>query len=223
MKTMMMLVILLACSLLVTAPVLAMDFQFGLKGGVNRGQTDLENPPSDQDRSAIAALAGGLVFSFGFGGALGLDTDLLFVRKGVHTEVEYIYDGYTQGETTDWHLDYLTISPMLKLGGKGQSFSPYFLGGFELGILLSAKADELSWNGLPRVEWHNENDMKEYMESLAWAWTVGAGLEIPTDSVSLLIETRYVQGLTNILREENTGAWGEETSQGIYFFGGVRF
>ena len=105
MKMMVMLVILLACSLLATAPVLAMDFQFGLKGGVNRTQTDLDKPPSDMDRSAIFAPAGGLVFSFGFGGALGLETDLLFVRKGVHTEVEYIYEGYTQGETTDWHFD----------------------------------------------------------------------------------------------------------------------
>lgn len=218
-----MLVTMLGCSLLAAAPASAMEFQVGLKGGMNRVQTDLENPPSDQDRSAIATPAGGVVLSFGFGDAVGLDTDLLYVRKGVHTKSETFHEGYSQGQEADMHLDYLVISPLLKFGGRGQSFSPYFVGGVELGILLKATAEETSWNGLPRVTWHNEYDTKEYMEPVAWAWTAGAGIEIPTRTVSLLVETRFVQGLSNIWTEDHTGAWGEEKPWGFYFFGGVRF
>jgi len=218
-----MLVIILGISFLTAVPAMAVDFQFGLKGGVNRAQTDLEDPPSDQDRSAIAAPIGGAVLSFGFGGAIGVDADVLYVRKGVHTRHETFHEGYSQGEEADLHLDYLVISPLLKIGGGGQSFSPYFLGGIELGILLKANSQATTWNGLPRTTWNNEYDMKEFMESTALAWSVGAGLEIPTSSVSLLVETRYVQGISNIWTEDNTGAGGEETPKGLYFLGGVRF
>lgn len=217
------LVVGIGCIFWVGAPALAIDFQFGLKGGLNHIQTDLEDPPSDQDRSAISTPTGGFVFSFGFNDVIGLDADLLYVRKGVHTKSEQYYEGFSQGEEADLHLDYLAIAPLLKIGGKAESLSPYFIGGIELGILLDATSQSTSWNGNPRTTWEHEYDFKEYMRSTAWAWTAGAGVEIPTRSVSVLLETRYVQGVSNIWTEENTNAWGAEKPKGFYVFGGVRF
>ncbi|MBD3161984.1 MAG: outer membrane beta-barrel protein [Candidatus Eisenbacteria bacterium] len=201
------------------------DVQFGLKGGVNRAETTLENPPSDQDRSPVVGIGGGVVLSFGLGGSVGIDTDLLYLQKGVHTEALLAQqDDWESGIETDLALDYVVLAPLLRVGGRGESLSPYFFGGPELGYLVTATHTEAVWYGSPGSgKQENEFDISDYLESTAWGWAVGAGLEFPGESVSAFVEGRWAQGASNIWTKEHTQAWGEEKPRGVYLFGGLRF
>ncbi|MBU1701549.1 MAG: PorT family protein [Candidatus Eisenbacteria bacterium] len=201
----------------------AAEVQFGIKGGANRAQTSLDNPPSDQDRGAITGFGGGAVLTFGLGEVISLDTEILYLQKGVHTEAVLDDGNWAQGFENDFKLDYVTFSPLLKIGGQGKSFSPYFIAGPEISYLVKATANETYWYGSPSEKQKKETTLDEFMEELTWGWTAGGGLEIPTESVSIFFEGRYAQGLSNIWTQESTSAWGEEKPSGIYIFGGIRF
>jgi hypothetical protein len=216
-------VLLLGTCLAAATATEAAEVQFGLKGGANRAQTSLENPPSDQDRGAITGLGGGAVLTFDLGDVVSLDSEVLYLQKGVHTEVVFKDGNWAQGIEGEYRLDYLAFSPLLKIGGKGKSFSPYFIAGPEISYLLKAKITESFWYGDPSEKQENETSVDEFMEEIAWGWTAGAGLEIPANDLSIFFEGRYAQGLSNIWTEDNTSAWGEEKPKGIYIFGGLRF
>jgi len=199
------------------------NFQFGFKGGANRGRTDLESPPGDLARDEVFGFGGGAVVSVGLSPIVGIDTDLLYLRKGVHTEYYLDQGGFTTGVESDLDLDYVIFSPMIKVGGQGKSISPYFLAGPEMGVLVNSEITETTWHGSPNTKTENGYDVTDFMETVSWGWSAGGGLEFPTGGASVFVEGRYAQGVSNIWTDDHTGAWGEEKPSGIYFFGGVRF
>ena len=195
---------------------------FGLKGGINLARYQTEGGISDLEYSSLMRFGGGITLSWAVSDVVSIDTDFLYLQKGLRSEVLWDESGFYHGSEDETRLAYAVASPMLKIGGRGNSFTPYGLAGVEFGYLLSAELWSDSWNGNPDQSSENEYDIKDQLEEIAWGLTFGGGIEIPTGGASAFVEARYVMGMSNIWPSDYQ-TMGEQKSRDIYLMGGFRF
>ena len=123
---------------------------------------------------------------------LGVEADLLFIRRGAEAE----YDGHVD---TSWQLSYfelpVLVRVLLPLSGW---VDPYIAAGPRLGFLLSAKSTDT--NG-------NVRDEADGTSTLDVGFSAGAGALIHTGSrVMLSLEGRYDQSFMNRIDSVDTTA-----------------
>lgn len=213
--------ILLLCWL-IAAPAQAEQFSFGLKAGANLARFETDGGASDRNYGSLTRMGGGVVFSVGLSPVLSLDTDLLYMQKGLDSDAGYEQSGVYYSFVNELKLAYAVVSPMLKIGGRRDAVSPYFLAGGELGYLLDAKYTEESWMANPENAATNEYDIKDQLEEVALGLTFGGGIDIPTGGATVFVEGRYVLGLSNIWPSDYQ-TMGDQKSRDVYLLGGVRF
>ncbi len=90
---------------------------------------------------------------------------------------------------------------------------PYLYGGPNLGFLLSAKVAAVTPSGT------HEEDVKGDMRSTELGIAAGGGLQFGR----VLVEARYVQGLTNVLTDAAAASGTTLRNRVIKVIGGVRF
>ena len=168
-----------------TAP----GFGFGVKGGVlfssfREARTDYKNSGGWQ---------GGLFIGGHRAGALGLQTELTYAKRGAKT-------GST---TTDTYYLEVPLLLRMNLGSTNRNTGAivYFFAGPAADILLKAELEGI--------------DVKDQFKSLDWNVIAGAGVEISR----LLIEGRFNWGLANVLE----GPGNELKTQSFAILGGIRF
>jgi opacity protein-like surface antigen len=213
--------IILLMAVLVAVPVMAQEKQisFGVKGGVNMANLTYDPKPTKGPDNLIGLAAGG-VLSFNFSPSMSLDGEVLYIQKGYSATSE------SEGCTSDGKLKitYVSISPMLRFKVPGEGITPYFMGGAEFGILMSAKS-----TGTYECAGQSEDfnvDVKDSFSGSDMGLTFGAGVEFPTGGSALFVEVRYAMGLSDISKStdgmDDTNDSSSVKTKGIYLFGGLR-
>ncbi|MBM3317849.1 MAG: PorT family protein [Candidatus Eisenbacteria bacterium] len=210
-------------ALLLVVPVMAQEKQInlGVKGGINMANLSYD-PKPEEGSSSLMGLAGGMVLSFNLSPAASFDGEVLYIQKGASWDVA---DEECSGDT-DVKLTYISISPMLRFKIHSQSLTPYFMGGGEIGLLMSAKA-KASWTCQGESDDYEE-DVKDSFKSIDFGISFGAGVEFPMGNSGLFVEARYAMGLTDIGEDVEESTMQDEDegtikTKGIYLLAGIRF
>jgi opacity protein-like surface antigen len=215
-----MLIIPLILALAVPAAAIEKPINLALKGGVNWATFSHDGPESGNFDRGIFYGAGGTL-SFNVRPGLDLDADVLYLMKG--TKYESSGEDYSLEETA--HLNYLVCSPMLRFTPHSYGAGPYFMGGIEIGYLLSAEVEATTTD--PEGVHNQTSDIKDGLKNMDFGLAFGAGMEFPGQSVDFFLEGRYAFGLTDIHEdaagEDSFANSIEDRTRGLYLFGGIRF
>lgn len=193
---------------------------FGIKGGLNLASIDTDSQLSQAEYTGLTGFAAGGTFDFALSPGTALEVDLLYVRKGEHSELE-AQDGGT-GQMVlmrqDSKLDYLVLAPMIRLSMQRSGAYPYALLGAEIGRLLSATVYNLDANN----NTESEGDLDYMYSDMDYGLTFGGGLEFPTGGSAFFFEARYTLGLTGIEESQYSSVMTQK-NRGVYILGGMRF
>ncbi len=194
-------------------PAIAGSVVFGLKGGLDYSNLSWDSEESG-DSDYLLGFGGGLTLSTPIQESIGIDLDILFMRKGCKHE---FVSGMENGQTfeIETRLDYLIVSPLLRFSPGRGGAGIYFLGGPEAGYLL--KAEQTASLG----EQEDSLDNSESFKDLDFGISFGLGFQTaPSDGAGFFLESRYALGLMDI---NNTSEGGEVLTRGLYLLAGIRF
>jgi len=191
-------------------------FRFGLKLAPNLGWVS----PDSEDYERDGTVPG---FSWGFISDFTI-TENYFVGTGFNVnylngKVNYPFnmDIVEEGDTTNYNgtlsrkynLRYIELPVTLKMKtNKFNEFQFYGQIGFSLGFNVKAKAKDDFTYQVDGGEYESESDEREISDELTLlkgALVLGGGLEYYIDeSTSILVGITFSNGLSNILKGENT-------------------
>lgn len=160
----------------------------GFKLGASLGNLSIDGTTGDTDWTT--SFAGGGFVRFGLG-RLGIQPEILSVRKGAE------YDGATDEDDEALKIEYIAVPVLLHLPlTTGSSFSPYLIAGpefaFDIGCELTTGAGDFDCDSADFPD--GPFDRK----SIDIGLSAGGGLAFAMGPGALLVEGRYVWGLTNI-------------------------
>lgn len=221
-------VVLLVLVFAIAGPAVAQDraVSFSFKGGLNFADIDVEPVPFD-NISPWMRYGGGVGVGFQAHRNLSFDLDVLYMVKGQMSEV---HDTDSSGQLiwdfkNEMPLEYLVISPMLRIAPMGPGPGVYALAGAEIGVLLSSNFTR-EWT-YPEDETDVDMSMDNFLTDTNVAISLGAGFQVGgKQGAGLFFEGRYVIGLTDIyeaglLPGSQYPDMGWKTRD-IYVFAGVR-
>lgn len=220
MKKKLALVVLLALALALPAAASQKSVAFGIKGGIDYANLDYNSDSGDPEN--LLGFGGGITLSTMIQPSVGIDLDFLYIGKGA--KQEYRSGSSTESDvfTFETKLDYLVISPLLRLSPGRSGAGIYFLGGPEIGYLINATSTS-SRNGSEDLE----SDLSDDFKDLDIGLSFGFGFQsAPVNAPGLFIESRYALGLTDVDNDSNDAEIGYDAqvkTRGIYLFGGLRF
>ncbi len=152
-----------------------------------------------------------------------MEIEGLYIGKGA--------SGESNGTEYETHLDYIAVSPVLRIAPSIRHSGFYLLAGAEFAFLLGATSasGDGDLEGASTTS-SNERDIKDSLNDTDFGVCAGLGLQIGGEGqVAFTLEGRYVLGLTNIL---DTGIEDDHLpedsidpewkTQGIYVFAGLR-
>ncbi len=197
----------------------------GFKGGLNFANIAIDPEPDDGFETYLR-FGGGLSMMFSVNPNLAFDLDALYMMKGAKREYRSGNDLEDNTITYKTELDYITLSPMLRIipmpGGGG----PYILAGAEFGYLVRAKAKSDAGS----TENSNETDIKDDLKDIDIGINLGGGMQFPLgdEGKSFFVEAHYVHGLQEINEdpsEDELRVLGEDytwKNRAFYVFAGIR-
>jgi hypothetical protein len=94
-------------------------------------------------------------------------------------------------------------------------FSPYILGGVNLGILLSA-TNSITESGIS-----TDTDIKGGLNSVDFGFDLGAGAEFYAGPVITFLEVNYMLGIADVAANEPSGY--SQYNHGLEIRAGVKF
>jgi hypothetical protein len=181
--------------MLVAGTVTAADAQtIGFKVGPTFSKLDVDDDGGDEPET-LSSFGGGGFIRFGFAG-LSLQAEVLALTKGAKLS----FDDGTNSLEGKLKLNYIEIpvTAMFSLGS-----GPYLFAGpsvaFELGCEVELETDGSSFES-DCDEGEGDFSRKETDFSLHG----GAGFQLPIGPGHLLIEGRYIYGLTNLNEDDGT-------------------
>ncbi|MFH1144636.1 MAG: porin family protein [Candidatus Eisenbacteria bacterium] len=195
------------------------SISFSLKGGIDYANLNVENSDSDNP-DYLLGFGGGITLGTAISPAAGIDLDVLYMRKGAQEEFR---SGMDEGETITFEtkLDYVILSPLLRLAPAGSGPGIYFLGGPEFGYLV--KATSTSSHG----DSGYDVDIIDNYKEIDIGASFGMGFSTSTaGGAGFFVEGRYAMGFTDLVNEdyaEELGYTPTIKTRGIYLFGGLRF
>ena len=169
----------------------------GFKVGPTFSKLSFEDDTSneDEDTESLTSFGGGGFIRLGFAG-LALQAEVLAFTKGAQSTFD---DGTTEAEAK-FKLGYIEfpLPAMLSLGS-----GPYLFAGpsvaFEIGCEVEFEAEDVNVEGDC-----DEEDADSDRNKTDFSLHGGAGFQFPIGPGSLLIEGRYIYGLSNLNDDETT-------------------
>ncbi len=167
---------------------------FGLLGGLSLGNIvfDPDRPPVRRSFSTGGGL--GAFAEFDLSPTLALQARGMFVQKGVNlsgTLGDGVRGGYLDA-------DYIAVPLLLKYKPDLSGMRPYVMVGPELAFKTRVNATVTDAVFLAPGEEVSVEDFDNDIDSTDVALDFGAGLEIPSRHVAILIEAMYSWGLKNV-------------------------
>jgi hypothetical protein len=163
---------------LTAAPAAAQTI--GFKIGPTFSKLDIEG---DDTAETLTSFGGGGFIRFGLGG-LSLQAELLALTKGAEQEDTTIN---ATGKLKFTYIE-IPVTAMFSLGG------PYLFAGPSLGFEVDCEAELEGSGGSISSDCDGVVDTKKMDVSLHG----GAGIQFPLGPGALLVEGRYIHGLTNL-------------------------
>jgi hypothetical protein len=191
-------------TLVLGTPAAAQSVQGGIKGGVSfntldglsKAVTELSGVDVDQRTNWVL---GGFV-KFNMGSFFAIQPEVLYVRKGAKAAATGLLT-----ESVKFNLDYIDIPVLLRVQtGKSSGF--YVVGGPSFGINITAETETDS----------GTEDISDDINGNDTGIVVGAGFDL----AHILIEGRYTQSLSSILKDDNDPSIKNRTVSVLF---GVRF
>ena len=183
----------------------------GVKGGLSLGEVPNisggVDAASDILERRIGYTVGGFV-AIRLGNGFSVQPEALYTQKGVGADAP----AGTASSEFKLKADYVD-APVLGRITFGKGLRGYVFAGPSLNFLISAKAKS-GFSGTA-----SETDVSEGMESFEAAFVLGGGIEIGP----LLVEARWSEGLTNILKEGTSPAVPELKTRSLLMLAGLRF
>jgi opacity protein-like surface antigen len=191
---------------------------FGLLGGLSLGNIvfDPDRPPVRRSFSTRGGL-GGFV-EFDLSPTLALQARAMYVQKGANLSGalgDGVRGGYFKG-------DYVTVPLLLKYKPDLPRLRPYVMVGPEIGFKTHVEATVTDAAFLAPGEKRSVEDFGDDVDSTDVALDFGAGLEIPSRHVAILIEALYWWGLKNVDASPEAGESAVKTRTFLVNVG-VRF
>lgn len=191
---------------------------FGLLGGLSLGSIafDPDRPPVRRSFSAGGGI--GAFAEFDLSPTLALQARGMYVQKGVNLSGA-LGDGIRGGY---FNADYFTVPLLLMYKPDLPRVRPYVMVGPEIGFKTSVSASVTDAVFLSPGEDMAVDDFEENIDATDFALDFGAGLEIPSRHVAVLIEAMYSWGLKNVDATPEVGESGVKTRTFLVNVG-VRF
>lgn len=197
--------------------------QVTIKGGVNFANMLFEEKDEDIEDlidNGSPKLMGGLGFLIPISGAIALQPEVLYVRKG--SERNYTSAG--QSFTNNITYDYIDIPVLLRLSlgdTYGEGLGVFVNGGAYAGYALGGKSKNQTPIG--ETETKLSFDDQDEQQRLDFGFALGGGLTLG----NLLLEVRYVHGTNNLLDDDannsNDGGFSKLQHRGLNLMAGITF
>lgn len=193
---------------------------FSLKGGID--YATLETNATSDSPDNLLGFGGGISFGTAMTPNVAFDLDLLYVGKGASQEYR---DGNSLENSTitfETKLDYVVVSPLLRVSPGRSGAGIYFVGGPEFGYLVNATSVS-SKNGSEDFSTDLSDEFKEIDISINFGFGFQSG---PASGPGFFLESRYAYGLADIADSAGQSATSPEVkvnTRGLYLFGGMRF
>lgn len=138
---------------------------------------------------------------FEIGSRIALEVDILYFRKGVKFKgtINAPEMGYNGSFDMRNFVDEISLPVLLKLKLFPGS-TPYVLGGGEIAYVLSNKAKYSISDESTGLTLSGSEDLKESTKEIDYGLVFGAGFELNTGIMALMIEGRYHMGLANVTK-----------------------
>jgi len=183
---------------------------FKLMAGLSMDNVNLsETLPADAKKTSKMGFMGGLGYESG--GRIAFELDLLY-RPG----------GTVLKATDPANKEKITISgtaislPIMLKVRFLPGTTPYILAGGEVGYLLNQKVVVTAADGTT-----TEEDVTDNVNRLVYGLVFGGGVELQAGGMNLLLEARYLLGLSNLIKDPEPGAYMKPTS--LAFLLGIKF
>jgi hypothetical protein len=210
MKRFVTVVIVLAVATFLVTPAHA-GLAFGVKGGVSISQVQADL----FDTNNRTGFVGGVYGAFDLTPAIGIQPELLFVRKGAKLFSSDVTIGgiHLGEESLTLDVDYVEIPLLLRFSVPA---APPLDLRLLAGPVASIKADEkLSAGGL--IDYSYSSDE---IKSADFGVAVGAAVAVHSGNLALVGEGRYTLGLTNV---SDLPFGGDVKNGSIYLMAGLEF
>ncbi len=171
------------------APRAGADVSLGVKGGMSLSKVKADLFSTDNR----AGFLGGLTLGIDLGPNLGVQPELLYVRKGAKLfSTELSWDGHIYANFgANLDVDYVEVPLLLRVGTAGAG--PVELRALA-GPVFSFKANEaISTSGLLGLHWPTDQ-----VKSTDTGVALGAAAAVRNGNTKIVAEGRYTLGLTNV-------------------------
>jgi hypothetical protein len=204
------------------AAVLASPITFSLKGGVDYATMHI--PQTSYPPDYMLGYGGGMTLGTPIREHIGIDIDILYMRKGAMQEYPYDADPSSEMITNKIFLDYVVFSPTVRFspGRSGAGF--YVVAGPEIGYLI--KASNKITKG-PNDELLAEGEIDDSYDKVDYGASAGMGF---TTAVSggpgIFFEGRYSLGFRNLIHEEDFADYPPvpvTKTRAFYLMAGITF
>jgi opacity protein-like surface antigen len=181
-----------------------------LMGGLSMDNLNLsEALPAEAKKTAKIGFMGGLGYESG--GMIAFEMDLLYRPGGA---VLKAVDPANKEKITISGTA-ISLPIMLKVRFMPGT-TPYILAGGEIGYLLNQKVVATAADGTT-----TEEDVTDHVNRIVYGLVFGGGVELQAGGMNLLLEARYLLGLSNLIKDADPGATMKPTALTIIL--GVKF
>jgi len=183
---------------------------FKLMAGLSMDNVNLsETLPADAKKTSKMGFMGGLGYEGG--GMIAFELDLLYRPGGTILKST----DPANKEKIAISGTAITLPIMLKVRFL-RGTTPYILAGGEVGYLLNQKVVITAADGTT-----TEADTTDDVNRLVYGLVFGGGVELQAGGMNLLLEARYLLGLSNLIKDAEPGTYMRPTALSIML--GVKF
>jgi hypothetical protein len=181
-----------------------------LMGGLSMDNLNLSDAlPAEAKKTAKIGFMGGLGYESG--GRIAFEMDLLYRPGGA---VLQAVDPVNKEKITISGTA-ISLPIMLKVRFMPGT-TPYILAGGEIGYLLNQKIVATAADGTT-----TEEDVTDHVNRIVYGLVFGGGVELQAGGMNLLLEARYLLGLSNLIKDADPGTYMKPTALTIIL--GVKF
>jgi len=131
-------------------------------------------------------------------GNLAIEINALYMQKGAKFEGEFKEEGYDVNFEATSKIAEISVPILAKVRFLPGS-TPYVLGGAEIAYVTSSKIDYSATDNIAGQTQSGSEDAKDGTEDLDYGIVFGAGFELATGPIPIMIEFRYHYGLADIM------------------------
>ncbi|MGM0573647.1 MAG: porin family protein [Bacteroidota bacterium] len=189
---------------LLSTPIFAGDFVFGLKAAPGLSWFRTETRGYDNDGVGLA-FSYGLMLDYSFAENYAVSSGINIQRSGGSMNYPYIHEGELTNKRSDYKFRYLELPLTLKLRSTEVGYMTYY-GQFGMGVGFntSAKADQHIRISDDSTLRHDDVDVTDQTKFLHAALILGAGIEYNLGGrTNLLAGLQFHNGFANVLDVEN--------------------